>query len=105
MAKGHHATVGWRFSPARPFFVAVAMANRLSAPLNEDVTPKARRAWLTERTENYNAIRPSDSEFQTGWPALVRRQLAPLVEIRGARVLCMNRAADGRFFLNGRLAR
>jgi hypothetical protein len=80
------------------------MANRLSAPLNEDVTPKARRAWLTERIENYNAFRPSDSEFQTGWTALVRRQLGARGDT-GAGVLRMNRAADGRFFLNGRLAR
>src|ERR1700730_1584612 len=45
------------------FLVAVAMADRLSAPLNEDVAPKARRAELTGRASNSNAIRLGDSEF------------------------------------------
>src|SRR5439155_21988675 len=46
------------------FFVAVAIADRLSALLNENVARKARRAGLTGRTSNYNAFRRSDSEFR-----------------------------------------
>src|SRR6266516_789578 len=46
------------------FFVAVAKADRLSALLNEDIARKARRAGLTGRTSNYNAIRLADSEFR-----------------------------------------
>jgi hypothetical protein len=52
------------------------MADRLSAPLNEDVTRKARRAWLTERTRNYNVFRLPNSEFLAPLGlAVVRAQL------------------------------
>jgi len=75
--------------PARDFFVAVAMADRLSALLAKNVAREARRAGLSERANERTIIRSPQSGLvrcASGQVGLLRERLWPAGSIRAALV-------------------